>query len=1126
MRCVLVLVVRKQELVILPIKKTIVAPVIPELVLVLEVITMTQTRVVTKQRIIQITGTEISELWDVVWCSKLLKDTWWRSIEKCSSCQFRDVVGREAGNGLQNYGAELAVIKSVNENNIILNLVTNQPKVQALGVWIGLSRDVFRDYAFYWVDNTPLGIYSAWAGSQPSSIREECVHTFTEGQENGKWNDNYCSLSGREPPYKYPLILCQKVEAELSWDAVEEIKKLFPIDNDQLTEDQKLSVWKILAKHSKAVSRGPHDIGHCTKAQLRINTGSAPPSRLPLRRFLPEQEKYINEETQRLLEGDVIEPSTSPWSAQVVLAKNGSYRYCVDFRRLNSCTVKEHYLIPKVEDMIDSLAGAKFFSTLDFISAYHEFEIHPDDREKTPFSTKKGHWQLKQVPFGLCNAAPFFVRQIARLLTGMTWEELLAFFDDVLLFNPTFAKHCESLDRALSLIEEAELKVKPEKCRILPKRVPFVGHILSKQGVSADSEKPPPTTVSELRVFLGKAGYYRKFIPDFATLAHPLFQLEEKGRQFMWSIACCQKSFDSLKQALCVAPVLAFPQFDLPFVLDTDSSTTGVAAVLSQVQDGEERPVAYATKTLTKSQRKWPPTKLEMYALVFGTESFYPCLINKQFVARLDRQSLVWLQSFKHPKPQKARWVEYLQQFDMKIEHRLGRLHANADGLSRRPWPEDPLVDKLEETNLASAPLIVETTTHVDETEQSQDKHLRAVREWLEAGRRPPKQEMEGDNRHMWSLWSQYNRMLLKDELLYRRWFDEKTGRENLQLCVPQHLKGDLLQELHDECGHLSVRKTTDNVRKQFYWFGHTVDIELYCQTCRTCGSRNGPTPRSRAPMQSIRTGYPLERIQTDILGPLPETNMGNKFVAVVVDMYTKWPEAYALPDQEAETVAHAVMDNFICRFGCPRGVLSDQGRNFESLTFRGLCSLIESIKQRTTPYHPQCDGGAERLIRTVTNIIAKIAEEQKQWDQHLPKVLLALRASTHETTGFSPIRAKYMFSLLTYEDTCELAIQQMKVSGKPLLEQAISNINIVTKKLKTVNDINRKNKGNDDHDETIALKMFMIQRSTVLYDYYDHPGEEELRNIFGRRNGPMRLIIQDQDSESSKEEDICNEKN
>ena len=319
--------------------------------------------------------------------------------------------------------------------------------------------------------------------------------------------------------------------------------------------------------------------------------------------------------------------------------------------------------------------------------------------------------------------------------------------------------------------------------------------------------------------------------------------------------------------------------------------------MLSQVQDGEERPVAYAAEALTKSQRKWPPTKIDMYALVFGTESFYPYLINKQFIALLDHQSLVWLQNFKHPKPQEARGVKYLQQFEMKIEHRLGRLHANADGLSRRSWPEDPLVDKLEETDVSRAPLIVETTTHVDEptspegmqseprqtplpwsnehfrTEQSKDKHLHAVRQWLEAGRRPPKQEMEGANRHMWSLWSQYNRLLLKDELLFRRWFDEKTGRENLQLCVPQHLKGDLLQELHDQCGHLSVRKTTDNVRKRFYWFGHTVDIELYCQTCHTCGSRNGPIPRPRAPMQSIRTGYPLERIQIDILGPLPETN-------------------------------------------------------------------------------------------------------------------------------------------------------------------------------------------------------------------------------------------------------------
>ena len=416
------------------------------------------------------------------------------------------------------------------------------------------------------------------------------------------------------------------------------------------------------------------------------------------------------------------------------------------------------------------------------------------------------------------------MRQIARLLAGMTWEELLTFFDDVLVFIPTFAKHCQSLDRALTLIEEAGLKVKREKCRVLPQRVPFVGHIWCAQGVFTNPEKlsavkswPPPTNVSQLRVFLGKNGYYRKFIPDFATLAAPLFALEEKGRNFVWSNNC-QNSFDTLKQALCEAPVLTFPRFDLPFVLDTDASTTGVAAVSSQVQDGEERPIAYAAKALTKSQRKWAPTKIEMYALVLGTESFYPYLISKQFVARLDHRSLVWLQTFKQPKPQKARWIEYLQQFDMKIEHRAGRLHANADGLSRRPWPADHVADMPEETKNSTAPVIVGKTTRSNATtsveearseckqaplwsndhlkrEQAKDKHLNAALQWLKDGKRLPKQEMAGVDRHMWSLWSQYDRLVLQDEVLYRRWSDEKTGLESLQLCVPQHLKGDLLQE-------------------------------------------------------------------------------------------------------------------------------------------------------------------------------------------------------------------------------------------------------------------------------------------------------------------------------------------
>jgi len=266
------------------------------------------------------------------------------------------------------------------------------------------------------------------------------------------------------------------VEFEPSWDIVDEMRQLFPIDNDQVTDDQKLSLWKIMAKHSNTVSRGPHDIGHWNSTSPKTST-------VP-----PQREKYIRKETQRLLKRDVIQPSTSPWSAHVVLAskKDGSYRYCVDFRKLNSVTAKEHYPIPRVEDMIGTLAGAKFCSTLDCVSAYHAIKIHNDDWEKTAFYTKQGHWQWKRIPFGLCNATPFFVQHFASLLVGMAWEELLVFFDDVLIFGATFAKHCASLDLALSLIEEAGLKVKPEKCCLLPQHLPFVGHILSAEGVSTD----------------------------------------------------------------------------------------------------------------------------------------------------------------------------------------------------------------------------------------------------------------------------------------------------------------------------------------------------------------------------------------------------------------------------------------------------------------------------------------------------------------------------------------------------------------------------------------------------------------------------------------------------------------
>ena len=360
-------------------------------------------------------------------------------------------------------------------------------------------------------------------------------------------------------------------------------------------------------------------------------------------------------------------------------------------------TQKDSYPLPNVQDCLDSLDGAKFFSSMDLCSGYWQVKMSEDAKDKTSFyGAGGGLWRFTVMPFGLCNAPATFERLMERVLGQLQWQICLCYLDDILIFSKTVEQHLDHLRTVFQRLREAKLKLKPKKCHFFQCQVAFLGHIVSPEGIATDPNKiqkvtdcPPPQDVHEVRSALGLFSYYRRFIPHFSEVAKPLIKLTEKDRAFTWGEEQ-QLAFEQLKELLEQAPILSHPRSEGLFILDTDASNKGIGAVLSQVQDNEEKVIAFGSKTLTKPERNYCITRRELLAVVHFVQQFKHFLLGQRFLIRTDNSAVrYWMriQSDSYdPQGQTARWMVRLAAFDFEIKHRPGKQHANADSMSRMPF--------------------------------------------------------------------------------------------------------------------------------------------------------------------------------------------------------------------------------------------------------------------------------------------------------------------------------------------------------------------------------------------------------------------------------------------------------
>jgi transposase InsO family protein len=700
----------------------------------------------------------------------------------------------------------------------------------------------------------------------------------------------------------------------------------------------------------------------------------------------PFMQGIIDEEVDKMLAEGVIEPSGSPWSSPIVLAKkkDGKYRFCIDFRKVNEVTRKDAYPLPFINVILDKLRRARYISTIDLKSGYWQVPLTPVSKPITAFTVpSRGLYQFRVMPFGLHSAPATFQRLMDRVIGPELDPYCFAYLDDIVVLGETFEQHLEVLQEVFRRLRAANLRLNPDKCQFGRRSLTYLGHVVTATGIRTDPEKvaaiqqlTTPKTPRQVRRFLGMASWYRRFIPDFSRIAAPLNRLLKKGIRWEWTPEQ-DAAFDTLKNSLSVAPVLACPNFGKPFVLQTDAADTGLGVALTQYIDGGDHVIAYASRSLTKPEQAYSTTEKECLAVVWGIEKMRPYLEGYRFTVLTDHQSLKWLQTIKDPTGRLARWAIFLQQHDFDIRYRKGVLNRVADALSRQPATAKDETTPEGLFTLEGAPGCSWYTKMRREVEKNPAAY--------------PDYCIQGDrlHRHFWDM-SDSTEPELSDP-----W----------KLCVPKPARAAVLKECHDNptAGHLGIAKTTARLALRYYWPGMFREAAQYVRKCPSCQRYKTPQQQPPGKMYPTPNRQPWETVSTDLVGPLPRSSRGNCYVVVMQDRFTKWVQCRAVRKATARAVTQALYEEVITRFGCPVTVISDNGTQYSGTTFRTLLQELGITHRLTPPYTPQANP-VERTNKTLKTMVAQFCEaDQKKWDARLPELMFALNTSRHESTKYTP---------------------------------------------------------------------------------------------------------------------------
>ncbi|XLS75404.1 hypothetical protein HN51_032269, partial [Arachis hypogaea] len=739
---------------------------------------------------------------------------------------------------------------------------------------------------------------------------------------------------------------------------------------------------------------------------IELVPGAGPISSAPYR-MSPLEMNELKSQLEDLLGKNFIRPSVSPWGAPVLLVKkkDGSMRLCVDYRQLNKVTIKNKYPLPRIDDLMDQLQGAGVFSKIDLRSGYHQIRVRGEDIPKTAFRTRYGHYEYTVMSFGLTNAPAVFMDYMNRVFRPFLDKFVVVFIDDILIYSKTEEEHAEHLRIVLQILREKKLYAKLSKCEFWKSEVKFLGHVVSKKGIAVDPTKveavmdwKQPTTVTEIRSFLGLAGYYRRFIKGFSQIALPMTKLTRKDTPFVWTPEC-EESFQTLKKKLTTAPVLVLPEPNEPFEVYCDASLKGLGCVLMQ----HRNVVAYASRQLRPHEVSYPTHDLELAAVVFALKVWRHYLYGVKFQVFSDHKSLKYLFDQKELNMRQRRWMELLKDYDFELNYHPGKANVVADALSRKSlyaaWmmlQEEKLLKGFESLQIGARE--VSGTLCLSRLEISSDFKF----ELLKAH--------QNDE----ALWK-----VLPAIEQGKRWgvSEEKDGlwRFKGRIIVPDvgTLRQDILKEAHKSgfSIHPGSTKMYRDLKAMFWWPGMKNDVAEYVSKCLTCQKVKIEHQRPSGMLQPLEIPqWKWESIAMDFVSGLPRTRAGFDAIWVIVDRLTK--SAHFLPIRMTytlEELARLYIKEIVRLHGVPATIISDRDPRFTSRFWGAFQKAFETRLSLSTAYHPQTDGQSERTIQTLEDMLrACVLDQPVSWDRYMPLVEFAYNNSYHASIGMAPYEALY----------------------------------------------------------------------------------------------------------------------
>ena len=823
--------------------------------------------------------------------------------------------------------------------------------------------------------------------------------------------------------------------------------------NNYLSNDQKSIVKGIMKQYSAVISKDKYDVGrvHMPHIDTSIRlTPDAVPMFIPERKIANHLKPIMEDLIKDMVDNNIAEPCEySEWNSPVMLvAKKGStpekpnYRACVDLRYLNSCTVADSYSIPSIQNIFNQIGGAKYFSSFDATSGYHNIPLEKSSRHLTAFSFDRQQYMFKTLPQGAKNSGSKFCRVINRIYGRIPYDQIFAYIDDLLVCSFTFEEHVQKLKFVLETLQQNGLKINLKKAVICRPKCEFVGFTISEHGISISDSKldairklSPPTDYKSTQKFCGFINYVRNHCQNFAPIMKPIYALLDKIKKWEWTTEC-QEAYEQVISQLLDNAILHYPIFndnpDNKFIVSVDSCSQGWGGMLEQMQNGKRVLISYWSKTMPKHKRELGSTRQEFIGIYHIIKHFREYLLGKEFDVHTDCKPLLgWQTLFSKGSSVQMRQINYLSEFFFNIIHVDGSSHIIPDyfsrqcldGISVETQTEtiDCTADYLNTVPLAGAatanqvhsrPKLEYLTSHEIIDAQKADPILNVVRKWVNDNKPPNTIQVVETPPELLSYYKQFSRLSMTNDILHRSW-DNGDGTMKQLIVLPSTLIEKCLQQCHNslESPHLGVDLTLDKIRQQFYFHNMQNETKLFVNGCITCARIKQPKAYQKPPLHPINIYHDFnDGIIIDHIGPMPMTQQGNQYILTFVDFFTGYVVATPCKSTASEETIKIVFNNWISRFGFFKTCHHDLGTGFTSKLFQAVLTHFDVEPRKGQPYSPTTQGKVESWNKKLKTIFKAVLDPENlnEWDKYINLVTFAINSTRQCKTGYSANKLVY----------------------------------------------------------------------------------------------------------------------